>query len=45
MQSKAALLKAAQEDLDAKNKKRTETTEAIATAQADMTSTNSVLDR
>jgi len=44
MQSKAALLKAAQEDLDAKNKKRTETTEAIATAQADMTSTNSVLN-
>merc|ERR1719299_150818 len=44
MQSKAALLKAAQEDLDSKNKKRTVTTEEIATAQADMTSTNAVLN-
>ena len=44
MQSKAAQLKAAQEDLDAKNKKRTVTTEGIASAQADMTSTNAVLN-
>jgi DNA repair exonuclease SbcCD ATPase subunit len=44
MQSKAAQLKAAQEDLDAKNKKRTVTTERIASAQADMTSTNAVLN-
>jgi len=44
MQSKAAQLKAAQEDLDAKNKKRTVTTEEIASAQADMTSTNAVLN-
>merc|ERR1719498_2168696 len=44
MQSKAALLKAAQEDVDAKNKKRTLTTEEIASAQADMTSTNAVLN-
>jgi predicted nucleic acid-binding Zn-ribbon protein len=44
MQSKAALLKSAQEDVDAKNKKRTMTTEEIATAQADMTSTNAVLN-
>merc|ERR1719426_241664 len=44
MQSKAAQLKAAQEDVDAKNKKRTLTTEDIASAQADMTSTNAVLN-
>jgi DNA repair exonuclease SbcCD ATPase subunit len=44
MQSKTAQLKAAQEDLDAKNKKRTVTTEAIASAQGDMTSTNAVLN-
>merc|ERR1719299_88575 len=44
MQSKAAQLKAAQEDVDAKNKKRTVTTEEIASAQADMTSTNAVLN-
>jgi hypothetical protein len=44
MQSKAHQLKAAQEDLDAKNKKRTVTTEEIASAQADMTSTNAVLN-
>merc|ERR1719337_356435 len=44
MQSKAAQLKAAQEDVDAKNKKRTTTTEEIASAQADMTSTNAVLN-
>merc|ERR1719235_3030901 len=41
---RAAQLKAAQEDLDAKNKKRTVMTEEIASAQADMTSTNAVLN-
>merc|ERR1719235_84321 len=43
-QSRKAMLKAAQESLDEKNKERTVTTEAIATAQGDMTNMNAVLN-
>merc|ERR1719182_730015 len=38
------MLKAARESLDEKNKERTTTTEAIATAQGDMTNMNAVLN-
>ena len=38
------MLKAARESLDEKNKERTVTTEAIATAQGDMTNMNAVLN-
>merc|ERR1719261_1555948 len=43
-QSLKHMLKAAQESLDEKNKERTVTTEAIATAQGDMTNMNAVLN-
>merc|ERR1719235_2498757 len=43
-QSRKAMLKAAKESLDEKNKERTTTTEAIATAQADMTNMDAVLN-
>merc|ERR1719261_1999817 len=43
-QSRKAMLKAARESLDEKNKERTVTTEAIATAQGDMTNMNAVLN-
>merc|ERR1719486_604294 len=43
-QSRKAMLKAAKESLDEKNKERTVTTEAIATAQGDMTNMNAVLN-
>merc|ERR1719352_365939 len=43
-QSRKAMLKAARESLDEKNKERTVTTESIATAQGDMTNMNAVLN-
>jgi len=43
-QSMKHMLAAARESLDEKNKERTETTEAIATAQGDMTNMNAVLN-
>jgi hypothetical protein len=43
-QSLKHMLKAAQESLEEKNKERTQTTEAIATAQGDMTNMNAVLN-
>jgi hypothetical protein len=43
-QSRKHMLKAARESLDEKNKERTATTEAIATAQGDMTNMNAVLN-
>merc|ERR1719235_2546662 len=43
-QSRKAMLKAARESLDEENKERTVTTEAIATAQGDMTNMNAVLN-
>jgi len=43
-QSRKAMLKAARESLDEKNKERTMTTESIATAQGDMTNMNAVLN-
>merc|ERR1719247_2704515 len=44
MQSLKHMLEAARESLDEKNKERTVTTEAIATAQGDMTNMNAVLN-
>merc|ERR1719352_567008 len=43
-QSRKAMLKAARESLDEKNKERTMTTESIATTQSDMTNMNAVLN-
>jgi len=44
VQARADQLKSAQEDVEMKNKQRTMTTEEVATAQADMTTTNAVLN-